>query len=303
MDSFFSILKKFIVLNVFVAFFIVATYTPQVWQDRLDLEIVPSVSKAHAQWADGAILASLQSLVQKEFVLDPIVWGIVKALISSMVNDLTDWIRSGFQGKPHFVTNIRSWLLEVGDQVVGEYIAKKVGTFVCSPFRLDIQIALTLEYEDIMRSRGEQPVRSCNLSDITGNIEDFLSGSGEAFTSDDGWKNWFTITREPMVYTPYGAYLSAEAGMRASILNAEGEEVKLLEFGDGFLSAKICEGESLNDCIITKPGKIIEEALTLHLDTGRQTLVSADEISELIGAFVGYLADRVLTSASGLLAS
>jgi hypothetical protein len=100
--------------------------------------------------------------------------------------------------------------------------------------------------------------------------------------------------------------LSAQAGARARIVNAQGEEIKLLEFGDGFLSGEICEivhgaSSPREDCFITKPGKIIEEALSFNLDSGRQSLIAADEINEIIAALLGQLAQTVMTGAAGLL--
>jgi hypothetical protein len=55
------------------------------------------------------------------------------------------------------------------------------------------------------------------------------------------------------------------------------------------------------DCSIVTPGKIVQEALTLNLDTGRQVLVQADEINELIGALLNQLANKAITGVAGLL--
>jgi hypothetical protein len=187
---------------------------------------------------------------------------------------------------------------------MGEYISNlgALGSFLCDPFKLDIQIALSLQYQ---RSRIDQPAPTCTLAGVINNIEGFLDGAQGSF-SEGGWDDWFDITAKPETYTPYGAALAAETGAHIRILNAKGEAAAKLEWGAGFLSGEICKvvsgpGGDTEECDITKPGKIIEEALSFNLDSGRQSLVTADEIDEVIGALISQLANKALTGAAGLL--
>lgn len=46
---------------------------------------------------------------------------------------------------------------------------------------------------------------------------------------------------------------------------------------------------------------MIVEALNNHIDTGRESLITADEINEIIGALIGQLANTALSGAAGLL--
>lgn len=100
--------------------------------------------------------------------------------------------------------------------------------------------------------------------------------------------------------------LSAQAGARARLINAQGQELVKLDWGDGFLSGEICEtvhgaGTSQQDCFISKPGKVIQEALSFNLDSGRQSLITADEINEVIAALLGQLANKAIEGINGLL--
>ena len=61
------------------------------------------------------------------------------------------------------------------------------------------------------------------------------------------------------------------------------------------------KGVPTEDCFISTPGKIIEEQLSFNLDSGRQSLVAADEINEILGALIGFLAEEALTGIGGLL--
>lgn len=328
MDTFFSLLKKGLVTMVFVIFGFVATYVPQPYNqieeaqagglaggatevtqiaNNVQLAAVNVATTASAGF-DAITSWASNSLWVKEYLLDGIGWALAKALVQRMVASLIDWINSGFQGRPQFLQDLKGFLLETADQVIGEYLSELGGpfSFVCSPFQLDVQVSVALEY-DRARSRGGdgQPAPTCTLSGMIGNIEDFLQGTF-AGGGAGGWADWVEVTSQPRVHTPYGAGLAARADARARIINAQGEEVTLLDFGDGFLSGEICDivhgsGSPREECFITKPGKIIEEALSFNLDSGRQSLITADEINEIIAALLGQLANQVFQGAAGIL--
>ena len=325
MDFFFALLKKTLVATVFVMFGLVATYTPQVWNNVEEAQagalgggatewtqIANNVQLGAVNIATTASAAANQitswatgSLWVKENILDGIGWAIAKQIVSSMVQSLINWINSGFQGSPAFLSDFKGFLLNAVDQVVGEYIQDLggIGSFVCSPFRLDVQVSVALQYQQARADRGQgQPAPTCTLSGIINNIQGFIGGAFD----QGGWDDWFDITAQPQTYTPYGSVLAAQAGARARIINAKGEELTILDWGDGFLSGEICNlvqgaGTSRQDCFISKPGKIIEEALSFNLDSGRQSLITADEINEIIAALLGQLANMAIQGVNGLL--
>ncbi|MCB9812390.1 hypothetical protein H6778_01900 [Candidatus Nomurabacteria bacterium] len=321
MDTFFTHLKKGIVATTFMIFAFAMTYVPQDWNQ---------VKEAHAGGAGGGALEVTQlgqwasdkvfqaaSIAQetitaiatnsiwiKEYVLDGIAWAIAKAIISNLLSSLIDWINSGFQGSPAFIQNLELFLRDQADIAIGQYLDELggIGSFLCEPFRLDVQVAVALQYE---RTRVDQPTRDCTLTGIIDNIDGFLSGTADSF-DEGGWNDWFDVTSAPEVYTPYGQILSAQTGAEIRILGEKGREAAKLEWGDGFLSGEICElvggaDTTKEECFISKPGKIIEEALSFNLDSGRQSLITADEIDEVVSALISQLANTVITGAAGLL--
>lgn len=235
----------------------------------------------------------------KENLLDGIGWAIAKQVVNSMTASLINWINSGFQGSPTFITDLDTFLLDALDSVAGTYIKSLggIGEFICSPFKLDIQAALSINY-GISRSGMPSGPSACTLTGIGNNIEDFLEGSMS------GWDQWFEVTANPQ-NTPYGAYLEAEAKLNARLVNEAGQEIELASWGDGFLSNKICEaveGSSGGEhCIISTPGKVISEALTFQLSTGPRALIEADEINEIIGALMNQLVQQAVGGINGLL--
>lgn len=321
MDTFFSLLKKSIVATVLVLFAFVVTYTPQDWNKIETAYAGGSVAQEPTQMAqfiaDKAFQAvsiaketitavATNGLWIQDSILDGIAWSIAKQIVHSMVQSLVDWINSGFEGSPMFVQDLSKFLQDAADRAVGEYLDELggLGSFLCDPFKLDVRLALGIQY--FKYDREQQAAPKCTLTGIIDNIEGFMSGVQGSF-GEGGWNDWFDITAQPEVYTPYGAILAAESNMTVRVLNAKNEEAAKLSWGDGFLSGEVCNsvvdsfGVSKEWCDITKPGKVIQEALTLHLDSGRQALISADEVNEVISALLGQLANKALTGAAGLL--
>ncbi len=241
---------------------------------------------------------SVTSLLTKE-TLDGIAWQVAKQMVSNMTRSLINWVNSGFEGSPAFVTDLNQMLLDSVDQVAGAYIESLggVGEFICSPFRLDVQAALSINYEAARSGMPSGPTESmCTVTGIASNIENFLDGTVSS------WDEWLTVTSNPQ-NTPYGAYLEAETKLNLRLSNAAGQELEYAAWGNGFLSKKVCEpveggGEQ---CKIVTPGEVISESLTFQLSTGQQSLVEADEINELIGALMQQLALKAVEGINGLL--
>lgn len=227
----------------------------------------------------------------QEYVLDQLAWDIAKMAISSITDSIVNWINSGFEGNPAFVTNLERYLLDIVDQVIGEFIYGSDLAFLCSPFQLEVRIALALAY---YQPYGDEA--RCTLSDVVSNIEGFFAGAYDP----RGWESWFAIATNPH-NNPYGALFEADAELSIRIANAAGERLTLLEWGDGFLSEEDCEDEDDSlGCFIINPGSVIEGQLEHALGSGIRQLELADEINEIVGALVGYLARELLTGGGGL---
>ncbi len=262
-----------------------------------------TVQQTIAAGNSGLTSAAVTSLANKE-ILDGIAWAVAKQMVSQMTKSMVEWINSGFQGDPAFITDLNGFLLDALDNVAGNYIQSLggIGEFVCSPFQLDVQAALSINYQQARSGMPSGPTApSCSLTDITNNIEGFLDG-----TQNADWSDWLTITSNPQ-NTPYGAYLAAEASLNARLRNSAGQEIEIANWSGGFLSKKICEGingapaAEGENCRITTPGQVISDAFTVQLATGPQSLVEADEINEIIGALINQLSLKAMQGINGLL--
>ncbi|MFT5832002.1 MAG: hypothetical protein ACI9SY_000383 [Candidatus Paceibacteria bacterium] len=311
MDTLFLGLKKLLVGTIFLVFAFVMVYVPQA--PTSDVPVVeagglgglvydPTNTAQNALTTVQETITAAASSADwtKNLTLDGIAWSLAKRAISMMASEFLNWVNSGFQGRPAFVTDLRGFLLDVADAEIGSIISDLggIGSFICAPFRLDVQIAVSTQYQQ--GRDGEQSAPTCTLTGIIDNIEGFISG----IDPGRGLADWLTITNTPQTYTPYGAVLSAQATARARLINAEGEEIKLLDYGSGFISQSVCEiieGTDQENCQITTPGVTIANQVNKVLGVGQDILVEADEINEYIGTLLGALANQAIIGAAGLL--
>lgn len=243
------------------------------------------------------------SLLNKEFTFDGLAFFIAKAALQSITGSLINWINSGFKGNPAFVQNLEQHLMSVADQELARLVfSPEALSFLCDPFKLDVRAAVAVTFQKQMSDRADYQGPQCGFSKLEDNFENFLAGD---FIGGGGMDTFFTMTQNPAENTALGALLEVETQVNARIVNAENQEINLLNFGDGFLSFKICEkdknGIDTNKCTIQTPGQTISEALTFQLSTGPRSLIEADEINEIIGALFYALMNQAIQGVGGLL--
>ena len=70
------------------------------------------VANQTTQFNTTAINAIQTKLGFKELTLDGIAWSLVKNVAQQMTSSIINWINSGFQGSPAFLTNLDRFLLD-----------------------------------------------------------------------------------------------------------------------------------------------------------------------------------------------
>lgn len=274
--------------------------SPGVAQAQYSVNVVggPGSQAARVSAAADQLVAELQqSLVTKEFHYDRIAFLIAKTALQQVVQTTVDWINSGFQGSPAYVTDLEQHMLETADAVAGEFIYGTEIGFLCSPFQLNVQIAL----ESYINQRDFRYAQ-CTLSGIVGNVDSFLSGNFAA----GGWPGLLSMALNP-ANTQHGATIMAKIELQNRILAAQGQQSIELDWGNGFLSWRNCEGIPMHargpndeNCPIATPGATIQDALTINLSTGPEALIEADEINEVISALFGQLLTETFQGVGGL---
>ncbi len=265
----------------------------------LDVNVATTISSA----ADPITASMTSASFALDNVIDGVAWALAKGIVSQITASVVKWVNSGFQGSPAFITDMKGFLLDIADKEFGQYLDQIGGpySFVCAPFKLDVQIALAISYDNARANGGVSGPSACTLTGVLANLDKFLDQT-ETFADGGGWDAWFQVTSNPEQYTPYGEYLTAEAQAGIKIANAKGEGINLASFGQGFLSSKVCEKvEGREHCTITTPGKVINEALTFQTSAGSRSLIAADEINEIISATFAQLSQKAITGTAGLL--
>lgn len=269
-----------------------------------NIELIALNATAAANSAFNSVTAWATNLLGlKEFTLDGLAWAAINIILEEMIRSVTAWVNAGFpSGGPAFVQDLGGFLLNIADGIAGDFILNNTNLgFLCSPFQLDIQFALTGQYLD-SRPGGYQP--QCRITGILQNIQNFtinVNGSVDLQAAYDsrsfaagGWAWWMGAV-EDQESNVFGAYAQAQAALSATLRNAKGEEIELLKWGQGFLSRKECDANGQN-CQIITPGQVIESQLNKALAGGQERLTVADEINELIAALFGQLVQYILGS-------
>lgn len=232
---------------------------------------------------------ALFKLDLKENVFDGILVSIAKQVISTITQSIVNWINSGFEGGPAFVTNPEAFFTDLADQVTGQFIDRLGAGFLCQSFQIPLKLALSFDFN--YGGQGSYQERySCTLSSIVDNIS-----SGNIVSLDTFFDVAVTTSNNP-----YGSYLAAQQQLSLNILGKQYNQGKLLDWGRGFLSKKECD-ENGENCTITTPGAIVEDQLANVMGSGIRQLELADEINEIIGALVNQMVKTVIeTGVSGL---
>jgi hypothetical protein len=236
-------------------------------------------------------------------------------MIAAITESTINWINSGFEGGPSFVTNFGQFRQEIADNTALDFILGPEGQlselgFLCSPFSLNIRIALAV---------NRQPYRDrirCSLGEVSDNIERFFQGN----FSSGGWPAWFRLSLR-RDSNPYSAYAGAIAELDARIGRQQLIEDKKLDWGQGFFSKERCveyagatSGSTINPddalvlggeplCIrseIQTPGQVINDNLSRTFNLSANRLAFADELDEIITALFGQLTREVIQGVNGL---
>jgi len=268
----------------------------------------PTLQKqeAHALFGAGDIVLDPTNLIQttataisatalelKELGLDGVANALMKQAVRQMTTSIVRWINSGFEGSPAFVTDLGGFLRDVADQVAGEFIYGSELSFLCSPFELNIRAALEIQYNQTFEEQA-----ACTITDILNNVDGAVGSVSDAMNN---WDDWFQVTTVQQ-NNQYGAYILAQEKLNADIAEKQRNASDEIQQGNGFLSLKTCvEVNGKQQCKVVTPGKVISEQLTKALGASQDTLITADEINEVVSALFAQLAQQALTGAGGLL--
>lgn len=241
-----------------------------------------------------AQLVQISAMQNKESVLDCVAWALAKMIWRSVAASIIDWINSGFNGSPAFVQDFGRFFRNIGDEAIGEIIqGDQYLAFLCSPFQLNIRIALAMRYA--------RRAPTCTLSKVIDNVENFA----KSFQGGGGWPAWLQYFVVPN-NNPYGGYIVSEATVGFYYQNKLGQQQYEQSLTRGFLNQKekVCSqypkqgGGTQEICreITVTPGELIAQKAGQVIGGGETQLLLADEFNEIIDALVAQLLGKALNS-------
>ncbi len=244
----------------------------------------------------GNILTA--SLVTKEYALDPIAWIIAKSTLRSITSDLVTNIaehhinQNGTSG-PGFVTNLKKYIGQTGDFAENRFVTGAgTGSSYSQSYNRTIANAVNTTYTKNTAS-NYWSAHTETLSNTVPNTHAFLNGDFGA----GGWNGWKAINANSN-NNPYYAYEGANNALNTSVSNAQTNKVVEANWAQGFLSKTNCNSDGTS-CSIQTPGSVIKAQLDKALGSGISSLVSADEISEIIGNLAQNLVSKAIGGGSG----
>lgn len=291
----------------------------------LSLFVFSVPKKSEAVWPviDPAHIALTTKTIIKDYVLDQIAWNLSQQVLNKMTAQTVNWINSGFKGKPMFVENPDQFFLKIGDNVASKILTETTinvgGTNIgnlCQPFKAQVTLALRANY-----LQDTDPQYSCTLGTLANNYENFINDF-----SQGGWDGWFRVTQNNQ-NNPMGAYLETEQQLRLQIASQQKQYEQKLSWGKGLLSQEVCpEGMTNGDVakragrssiidtdagiarlnaatdpdgcsvpmVVVTPGSVIQDQLAKSLNVGRDKLVVADSINEIVNALMNQLIAQVV---------
>lgn len=234
-----------------------------------------------------------------------IAYCIVNGLITYIANSTIAWANSGFQGNPAFLENPENFFTTLADKQASQFISSvaynSTGVNVCEPFRVDLAIALSESYGQ----QGGTGNLGCSMDQISQNFSNFANG-GAGLDGNGGmdvsgyWSNWNQMRQDQN--NPWGAYIEAGKYMKGQIAVKNNTAKFELGLNNGFLNFKKCEDKAAvkkgdnSSCKTTTPGKVIEEQLNSTLNLGKQRLVMAEKIDQVITAVANALVKKALNT-------
>lgn len=261
----------------------------------------------------------------KELIGDCFISATKNALLEIITGQAVGFAQRGYGGNPSFVQNMDQYLLNIADNAAGDFISKAVGgDFLCSPFRAEVQLALTRHYQAQSGRLFPYGQSSCTLTEIASNVDAFLEGD---FYAGGGWAGWIELVGNPY-NTPYGAYLRTSQQLDEELETDEERTQVELGFASGFLSktTQTCyliasdgsktaiNADDLETAVqnnsgaqyecdkpqTTTPGDTIKTSMEKAFGVKLDTIVEADEINEIIDLVAVYLMTDIMRNSSGL---
>jgi len=272
------------------------------------------VANYSADISSADIAGSTNSIWVKEYVLDPLAWMLSQTVLQSVTGSVVKFVNGGNgMGVSMFVQNLQGHLQTVGDTQTSAFLMQFAKNSN-SPFAAAISSSLRTNYLQGTSLAGFWASNQCTLSKVSPNVNKFLAGDW----SQGGAAAWFALTTQDQ-NNPYALYQRSQSELGSTVGSAQAARSSQINNGQGFLSfcaassavlgatgvdiADPCTNTDGTPGIMQTPGIIIHDQLAKTLGAGVDKIVSADEISEVLGQVAVSFVSNILGTSGGLAGS
>ncbi len=221
--------KKIITLGLITCLIFISVYIPP-----KKAEAAGTLATWMQQAAQIALDIGKWAWERAELVKELLIRAAADRIIKELTASIVDWINSGFEGGPSFLTNTDQFLQETADIAIGDMLKGSALAFLCDPFKIQVKLSLGLQYQPF------QETISCTFTSALANAEgamnDFMRGD---FIGGGGWDSWLQITTVPQ-NNQMGAMILAQSELDARIADGKASATMELNWGQGFMSYNKC---------------------------------------------------------------
>lgn len=248
--------------------------------------------------SEEAVALNTYILVNKFCVLDALNNRQREAVVSELLRAATTGINMGPDGRPQYSQNVPAEQLEIADQVAQKFIDDSSLNNICAPYRDSVKQAVLKNYQGKTRKQAE--TYACKFPGSADQMQKLLQGN-----LDEGGGFQALLSLIQSGNDPLSAYTYANETLYRNIQSSQEDELRQLEWGNGFRSQKECSqipignGKFEEQCNIVTPGKIVGDMASYISQTGFRQTENADSIDELLGGFITNFQNQVLSSFTG----
>jgi len=199
-------------------------------------EIIGGITTTAGASVTTATAAVEQSVISK--ILNGLAWTVAKLAVQSITRSMVNWINSGFDGSPAFVSDLTENLQLLGDAVAEDFfnnldvvVENQTGFNIRSPFQDQIEDKIREEYYLTSSSYGFGSRYAYTGGNVSDDPNAFIRGD----FSKGGFNAWLSTSRNPQ-NNPFGAYLLATNELTNRVNSASEKRKTELGWGNGFLS-------------------------------------------------------------------
>jgi len=241
---------------------------------------VGSVLSTEVPVRDSGVRTSTAAIENKEGWLDACGRAILKVVFETVLNDITTWVKGGFNGSPMFAQDLRKTLENFADGEAGAFLSQLSGVDICDPSYLNLLL-------NLQTKKSVQDKYKCTLTIAQANLD--------AFYDDFSQGGWLAYEQSLTDQNNAGGFIikgSADIGNK--IAKKETNILAELSWSKGFFGQKDETGKTLT------PGAVVQDRLGKSLNSDIAQYELADEFDELLGAVLDQAVKQIFTGAKGL---